>query len=64
MKSEIRLIPAVLAIALALLVFFPIPVANHDIVLSIVAGLLGALTSRRSATDDDPPPAAPAPPQP
>jgi hypothetical protein len=44
--AERLLIPAVLALALVLLIVFPVPGPNHDIVLSIVAGLLGALTSR------------------
>jgi hypothetical protein len=34
----------VLALVLGLLIFFPIPVPNRDVVMTIVAGLLGYLS--------------------
>lgn len=53
MTYERLLIPCILAIALGLLIYFPIPGVNHDIVLSIVAGLLGALTNRSEKPPGD-----------
>ena len=51
------LLPAVaLSVGLCLLVFFAVPAANHDPVLSIISGMLGFLTGRAtSPAKTDPP---------